>query len=125
VKNTSAIDYDQRVIIKFLWNEGVNTRQIAAILQVRLAEHAYQLWTVRFWITEICRGREHLHDEIRGGRHPLDDLDGKKLAISDKSPFESVHSIAERPFIAYSTVLQYLYKFFGSNRSICIGFCIN
>jgi hypothetical protein len=40
----------------------------------------------------------------------LDDLDSKVLAILDKSPFESTHSIAERLFVAYSTVLQHLHE---------------
>jgi acetyl/propionyl-CoA carboxylase alpha subunit len=43
----------QRVIIKFLWNEKANARQIAARLQKQLTKHAYQLRTVQFWITEI------------------------------------------------------------------------
>jgi hypothetical protein len=37
------IEYDQRVIIKFLWNERADTRQIAARLQAQFVEHAYQL----------------------------------------------------------------------------------
>jgi hypothetical protein len=107
------MDHDQRVIIKFLWNEGANARQIAARLQAQFVEHAYQLGTVQFWIAEIRRSRQDLHDGIRSGRAPLDDFDGKILAISDKSPFESVHSMAERLLLAYSIVLLYLHESFG------------
>jgi hypothetical protein len=78
-------EHDQRAIIKFLWNEGVDTYQIAARLQAQFAEHVYEFQTVQFWITEIWRGRRDLHDEIRNGRSPLDDHDGKILAIIDKS----------------------------------------
>jgi hypothetical protein len=54
-----------------------------------------------------------LHDEIRSGQRPLDDLDSKILAILEKSPFESSHSIAERLFIARSTVLLHLHESIG------------
>jgi hypothetical protein len=106
-----GMDDDERVIITFLWNEGADACQIAARLQAQFAEHVYQLRTVQFWITEIQCGRQDRHDEIRSGRHPLDDLDGKILAMIDKSPFESTHSIATRLFVAYSTVLQHLHEF--------------
>jgi hypothetical protein len=43
-----GMEYDQRVIIKFLWDDGADARQIADRLQVQFAEHSYQLRTVRF-----------------------------------------------------------------------------
>jgi hypothetical protein len=82
-------------------------------LQAQFAEHAYQLRTVQFWITEIRCGRQDLHDEIRSGRPHLDDPDGKILAILDKFLFESADSIFERLLVAYSTVLQYFHESFG------------
>jgi hypothetical protein len=51
-----------------------------------------------------------LHDEIRSGRPPLDDLNDEFLAILDKYPFESAYSIAERLLVAHSIVLQYLHE---------------
>jgi hypothetical protein len=42
VNNPFGMEYDQRVIIKFLWNERANARQITARLQTQFAEHAYQ-----------------------------------------------------------------------------------
>jgi hypothetical protein len=108
IHNTFGMEYDQRVIIKFLWNEGADIHQSAARLQVQFAEHAYQLPTVQFWITEMRHGRQYLDDEIRNGRPPLDDLHSKILVILDKSPFESAYSIAERLLIGYSTVLLHL-----------------
>jgi DNA-binding transcriptional MerR regulator len=82
------MECDQKAIIKFLWNEGVDARDIAAILQAQFAEHAYQLRTVQFWITEIRLGRQDLDDEIRTRKPQFDDLDAKILARLDKSPFE-------------------------------------
>jgi hypothetical protein len=100
VNHSFGMEYDQRVIIKFLWNEGADARQIADRLQAQFAEHSYQLRTVRFWITEIWRGSQDRHDEIGNRRSPRDDLDSKILAILEKSPFESSHSIAERLLVA-------------------------
>jgi hypothetical protein len=107
------MEYDQTVIIKFLWNEGADPRQIADRFQAQFAEHSYELRIVRFWIAEILRGHQDLHDEIRSGRLPLDDLDSKISAILKKSPFESSHSIAERLLIAQSTVLRHLHESIG------------
>jgi hypothetical protein len=112
IKNTLGMEYDQRVIIKFLWNHAADTSQIAARLQTQFTEYDCQFPTVQFWITEIRRGRQDLHDEIRSGRPPLDDLDGKILAILGKSLFESADSIFERLLVAYSTVLQYFHESF-------------
>jgi hypothetical protein len=105
--------YDQKVIIKFLWNERADARQIETRLQALFAEHGCRLRTVQFWITEIRRGRQDLHDEIRSGRPPLDDLDEKILTVLDKSPFELSRSIAERLAISHSTVLQHLHESIG------------
>jgi hypothetical protein len=107
------MEYDQRVIIKFLWNEGVDARQIVIKLQAQLGKHSYRLRTVEFWIAEISRARQDLHAEIRSGRHPLDDLDSKILVILEKSQFESSRSTAERLDLVQSIVLRYLQEFLG------------
>jgi hypothetical protein len=88
--------YDQRAIIKFLWNEGADARQIVTRLQAHIGEHSSQLRTVQLCIVEIRDGLQDLDDEIRSRRPPLDGRDSKILAILDKSPFESSRSIAER-----------------------------
>jgi hypothetical protein len=43
VKTPFGIEYDQRMIIKFLSNEGADDRDIADKLQTQFDEHAYQL----------------------------------------------------------------------------------
>jgi hypothetical protein len=107
------MEYNQRVIIRFLWNDGIDANQITARLQAQFGEHVYKLRTVRFWIAEEGFGRQDLHDEIRTGTPPLDDLDAKIVTILDKSPFESTCSIAERLRLGYATVLEHLYLSIG------------
>jgi hypothetical protein len=108
-----GMEYDQRAIIKCLWNEKADACDIAARLQAQFAEHIYQLQMIQFGITEILLGRQDAHDEIHTGRSPLDDLDTKILAILDKFPFESTHSTAERLLIAHSIMLRHLHDFIG------------
>jgi hypothetical protein len=68
------MEYEQRVIIKFRFNEGANARQITERLRARFYEDAYALRTVQFWITELRPGRENLHDEPRKGRPSAENL---------------------------------------------------
>jgi hypothetical protein len=107
------MEYDQRAIVKFFWTDGTDACKIATRLQAQFAEHAYQLRIVQFWISEIWRRRQDLHDEIRAGRPPLNNLDVKILAILDKSPFESARPIAERLCVSHPTVLEHLHKSIG------------
>jgi hypothetical protein len=104
VKSTFQMEYDQRVIIRFLWNDGIDAHKSTHRLQAQFGEHASALRTIYFWIAEAQPGRQELHDEICTGRPPLDDLDAKIMAILDKSLFESACSIAETLDIVYSTV---------------------
>jgi hypothetical protein len=107
------MEYDQRLIIRFLWNDEIDANKITARAQEQFGEHVYKFRTVRFWITEARFGRQDLHDEIRTGRSPLDDLNAKFLAISDKSLFESACSIAERLCVGHATVLKHLHVSIG------------
>jgi hypothetical protein len=107
------MEHDQRASIKFLLNEGTDTRDIVDRLQVQFSEHAYKFRMVQFWIPGVQLGRQDLHDEICTGKHPLDDLDAEILAVLDKSPFESARSIAETLRVAYSTVLLHLHDSIG------------
>jgi hypothetical protein len=107
------MEYNEKVIIWFLSNEGIAADEITIRLQARFAEHAYKLRIVRFWIDEVWFGRQDLHDEIRTRRPPLDDVDAKILAILNKSHFESTRSIVERLRVSYITVLNYLHLSIG------------
>jgi hypothetical protein len=107
------IEFDRRVIIRFLWNEENDANQITAKLQAQFGEHAYELRTARFWIAEVRFCPQDLYDEIRTGRPPLDDLDVKILAIFDKSAFESTCSIGERLIVGHVKVLKHLHVLIG------------
>jgi hypothetical protein len=103
------MEYDQILIIRFLWDKKIDTHEIAHRLQEQFGEHAYALRTFRFCITEVWLDRQDFHDDSHIRRHPLDDLDAKILSILDKSPFESVRSITETLFVAYSRVLLHIH----------------
>jgi hypothetical protein len=113
MKGPFMMEYDQRVIIRFLSTEGIGANKIAIRFQAQFDEHAYKLRTIQFWITEVRSGRQDLHDEIRTGRPSLDDLDAKIVAILDKSHFESARSIAERLYVGHSIVLRHLHTSIG------------
>jgi hypothetical protein len=112
-RSTFGMEHDHRVIIKFLWKERADVRDIAARLQAQCTEYAYQLRTVQFWKTELRLSRQELYDKIRTGRPPHDHLDTTILAILDKSPFESTCSIGERLRVTYPTVLRYFHDSIG------------
>jgi hypothetical protein len=113
VNSPFGMEYDQRVIIKFLLNEGADVRDIADRLQEQFGEYIYKVQTVQFWIAEVRLGRQYLYDEIRIGKSPLDDFDAKILAILDKSHFESARSIAETLRVAHPIMLLYLHNSIG------------
>jgi hypothetical protein len=113
VQGPFMMEYDQRVIIRFLSNDGIAADEITGRLQAQFVEHAYKLRIVRFWIGEVRFGRQDLHNKIRTGRPPLDNVDAKNLAILDKSPFESARSIAERLRVSRTTMLNHLHMSIG------------
>jgi hypothetical protein len=72
LNETFRMEYDQRVIIRFLHNKKSDTHNITQRPQAQFAQDAYILGTVQFWIGEICCDRQDLHDENRMGRLPID-----------------------------------------------------
>jgi hypothetical protein len=81
VKGQFRMEYDQRVIIKFLWNEKTNAHEITQRLQAQFHEEAYTFRTIQFWIGELHRARQDFRDDFRPGRSSLNDFDAIFLPI--------------------------------------------
>jgi hypothetical protein len=107
------MEYGQRVIIKFIVNDGLDAHQIAPKLAAQFGEDAYALRTVQFWIDEVRRAREDLHDAPRSGRPWEDDLAARIQSLLDENPFESACSMAETLHVSHATVLRYLHQELG------------
>jgi hypothetical protein len=61
------LEYEHRVIIKFLFNDELLPRQIVEKLEAQFHKDAYSLPAVQFCIGEVGRSREYLHNEPRPG----------------------------------------------------------
>jgi hypothetical protein len=89
------MEYEQRVTIKFLVNDGLGTDEIEEKLKTQFPEDVYSLHTAQFWIAEVKRGHEDLHDGLRPWQPPAADLMRRIQEVLDYSPIASVRSIAE------------------------------
>jgi hypothetical protein len=107
------MDHDQRVTIKFFWNEEAGARDISARFQTQFGDDSCRLQTISFWIAKAWLACQDLHDDIPIGRPPPDDCDKKSPAILDKSLFESIYSISQRLLVACQTVLRHLHGSIG------------
>jgi hypothetical protein len=87
-------EYEQRVIVKFLFNEGLDPRQIVEKLETQFHEGAYSLRAVQCWIGEVRRGREDLHDETRPGSSSEEHITAK---IQELLNYRGVHKFVACP----------------------------
>jgi hypothetical protein len=107
------MESDQRVMIKFLGNDGPDAHQIAPKLAAQFGEDAYALRTVQFWIDEVPRGREDLHDLPRSGRPREDDLTSRIQSLLDENPFESARSMVDTLHVSHATGFRYFHQELG------------
>jgi hypothetical protein len=107
------MEYDQRVIIKFLFNERPDANQIVENFESQFHEDAYSLRSVQFWIGEIKRGREDLHDAQGSGRRLIESLTPQIKVLFNENCFVSARSIAETLQVSHSTALEHLHEDHG------------
>jgi hypothetical protein len=105
------MEHHQRMIIRFLYSEKTDTHDIIQRLQAQFDQNAHALRKVKFWIGEVCRGRQDLYDENCMGRPLLDNFDTKILTILDKYLFKSARSIVKILYVSLAKVLRHLHDF--------------
>jgi hypothetical protein len=74
------MEYEQRVIIRFHFQEDANADDIHRRLQAQFTDDAYSIRSVRRWCQFIRQRREDLHDDPRSGGPPIDFIDTKLLS---------------------------------------------
>jgi transposase len=104
------MEYEQDVIIKFLFNEGADTRQIAERLTAPFHEDPYTRCMVQFWITELRRGQKDFLGEPRTGKPSAENLPTKIQELLYEKSFESARSMTEILQVSHSMVLRYLHE---------------
>jgi transposase len=104
------MESEQRVMIKFLANNGLGADAIEEKLRAQFAEDAYSLRTVQGWIAEVKRGREDLYDEPRPGGPLARDLTRRIQEVLNHNRFESAPSIVQ---VSHSTMLKYRHDNLG------------
>jgi hypothetical protein len=104
------MEYEQRVIIKFLTNESVDAHEIHTRLSAQFGEQTYALRAIQFWAREMQRGREDLQNDHRSKRRAFNCIDTKIISILEKAPFESARSIAQVLNMEHATMLHRLQK---------------
>jgi hypothetical protein len=83
------MESEQRVIVKFRFNDRLDARQITEELRLQFYEDAYSFHMVQFWIGEVPRDREDLHDRPRPGRRSDEHITATNQQLLDEHPFES------------------------------------
>jgi hypothetical protein len=107
------MDFEQRVIIRFLFKEGVDANDIHMRLLAQFGDEADSLRSVQRWCQYVRQGRELIHDEHRSGRPPVDFLDIQILSNLEKYPFHSAYSLAEILKVSHATILKHLHEALG------------
>jgi hypothetical protein len=103
---------EQRVIVKFLFNDGLDARQITEKLRLQFYKDAYSFDAVRFWIGEMRRVREGLHDRRWRGRWSHEHIAATIQQLLTENPFESARPTAETLDISHCPVLKYFHEDF-------------
>jgi hypothetical protein len=68
------MEYDQRVIIRFLRKGRISPEDIHIRLEAQFIDATYSERTVRQWCQYVPQGREDLHAQVPSDRLPTDFL---------------------------------------------------
>jgi hypothetical protein len=82
------MECDQKVIIRFLYKDGVSAERIHPWLEIQFREDTCTSPTVRRWCQYVQHRYEDVHDEVRFGRLPVEFLDIRIMALLDDQPFD-------------------------------------
>jgi hypothetical protein len=120
----NVLEYEQKVITKFLTNESVDAHEIHARLNGQFPEQTYALGTIQLWVLELQRGPEDLHDEHQSGRPAFDYISTKIISILEKGLFESACSIIQILNVNHATILLRLHEKLGF-KSYCLRWVLH
>jgi hypothetical protein len=107
------MELEQRIIIRFLYREHVEPRDIHARLSAQFGDGVYSLRSIQRWCQYIRQGCELLDDERRSGRPPIDFLDIQILSSLEKQSFHSAYLLAEILDVSDTTILNHLHDSLG------------
>jgi hypothetical protein len=102
------MELEQRIIIRFLYREHAEPRDIHARLSAHFSDPACSLRSVQRWCQYIRQGRELLDDEPRSGRPTIDFLDIQVLSSLERQPFHSAYSLANILDVLNTTIFDHL-----------------
>lgn len=85
---------EQRVIIKFFFDEGLSPDSIQSKLYQHFGDQAYAISTIKKWITRFKWGKEDFEDEPRSGRPKDDQIEFKIRKVIAEDPFFTCRSVA-------------------------------
>jgi hypothetical protein len=107
------MDFEQRLVIRFLFKEGVDANDIHTRLLAQFGDETYSLRSVQRSCQYVRQGRELMHDDPRSGRAPVDFPDIQILSNLEKYPFHSAHSLAEILKVSYAMIVKHLHDALG------------
>jgi hypothetical protein len=107
------MSHGQRVIIQFLHKEKVHPTQIHRRLAAQYGLETYNHRSVQHWCQLFDCAHQDLHDDPRPERPPIDHLDAKIVACSEREQFSSAYSLADAQNVAPASILSHLHTSLG------------
>jgi hypothetical protein len=97
-------EVEQRYVIKVLNAKKFTLNGIITELALVYGEQAYAKKVVEYSVHQVKLGRTTMEDEVKLGRLPLDDNDGRILTCLIRAPYSIIRSIAQVLDVALATV---------------------